>query len=255
MRVDLNADVGESFGRWTLGDDAALLGSITSANIACGFHAGDPGVMRATIRAARDAGVAIGAHPGFPDLAGFGRRNLAATPEEVEDLVLYQVAALGGMAAAEGTRLRHVKVHGALYGMASRDRSIADAVARAIQAFDATLWLFAPPGSELAHAGQSAGLPVAAEGFADRSYDDDGALAPRSEPGAVIEDSQQAVAQALTMVREGRVLSRSGRTFTIRVDTICTHGDGPAAVRLVRQLRSALAAAGIRVAAPGEAAR
>jgi 5-oxoprolinase (ATP-hydrolysing) subunit A len=166
MPIDLNADLGESFGHWTLGNDAELMKSLSSANVACGYHAGDPGVMRQTVRMARDAGVAVGAHPGLPDLAGFGRRTMAVTPQEVEDLVLYQVGALAGVASAEGVRLQHVKAHGALYNMAVRDRPLADAIARAVASIDPALILFGLPGSELARAGEAAGLRVAAEGFA-----------------------------------------------------------------------------------------
>ena len=168
--IDLNCDLGESFGRWTLGHDAALMESISSCNIACGYHAGDPEVMRRTVRLARDNGVAIGAHPGLPDLVGFGRRPMSVTPAEVEDFVLYQIGALEALARAEGVRLQHVKPHGALYNMAIRDRALADSIARAVAAFDRTLLLFGLPGTELLRAGEAAGLPVAAEGFAARSY-------------------------------------------------------------------------------------
>jgi 5-oxoprolinase (ATP-hydrolysing) subunit A len=169
-RIDLNADLGESFGPWPMGQDEALMTSITSANVACGFHAGDPGVIRRTIALATRSGVAVGAHPGFPDLVGFGRREMHASPEEVEDFVLYQVAALAGMATACGARLQHVKAHGALYNMAARSRPLADAIARAVAAFDRTLIVFGLPNSELLRAGQAAGLTVAAEAFADRAY-------------------------------------------------------------------------------------
>ena len=190
MRIDLNSDLGESFGPWPMGQDAALMDSISSANVACGFHAGDPGAMRATIALAREKGVAIGAHPGFQDLVGFGRREMKATPAEVEDLVLYQVSALAGMAAAQGVRLQHVKAHGALYNMACRDRALADAIAKAVAAFDRSLILFGLPNSELLRAGEAAGLPVAAEVFADRAYDPDGSLTSRAKPGSVIHDTQ-----------------------------------------------------------------
>src|SRR5207249_8703068 len=165
MRIDLNADVGESFGTYTLGNDAALMASITSANIAAGFHAGDPSVLRATIRLAKGHGVAIGAHPGFPDLAGFGRRELQVTPREAEDFILYQIAAVAGVAAAEGAALAHVKAHGALFNMAARDRSLADALARAVAAFNPSLRLFASPNSEMVHAAHALGLPIAIEVF------------------------------------------------------------------------------------------
>jgi UPF0271 protein len=247
IHIDLNADVGESFGRWTLGNDAALMASITSANIACGYHAGDPGVMRRTIRLARDRGVAIGAHPGFPDLAGFGRRNLTADPEEIEGFVLYQLGALAAIAAAEGVRVQHVKPHGALYNMAVRDRPVADAIARAVAAFDRSLILFALPGSELLLAGQSLGLHVAAEGFADRAYHPDGSLAPRTSPGSVIHDARHVVDRAVRMAREGVVQDVNGTDLPMRVATICIHGDTPGADELTRQLRAGLDAAGIVV--------
>ena len=178
MRVDLNADLGESFGVYTVGADAELMSSITSANVACGFHAGDPAVMRRTVRMAREAGVAVGAHPGFQDLAGFGRREMRVAAQEVEDMVLYQVGALDALARSEGLKLQHVKAHGALYNMAVRDRALADAIARAVRAFDPSLILLGLPGSELLRAGEACGLTIAAEGFADRSYEPDGSLTP-----------------------------------------------------------------------------
>ncbi len=249
MRIDLNSDLGESFGRWTLGDDAALMMSITSANVACGYHAGDPGVMRSTVSLARDAGVAVGAHPGFPDLAGFGRRNMAATPREVEDFVLYQIGALAGIAAAEGVRLRHVKPHGALYNMAIRDAALAGAIARGVAAFDRSLILFGLPGSELLDAGERAGLRVAAEGFADRAYDADGSLTPRTRPGSVIHEAHEVIARAVRMARDGVVRATNGVDIPMRVDTICTHGDTPGSHELTRQLRAGLEAAGVAVRA------
>ena len=249
--MDLNADVGESFGRWSLGDDDAVLRSITSANVACGYHAGDPGVMRATVEAARAAGVAVGAHPGFPDLVGFGRRNLAASPREVEDFVLYQVGALAAVAAAEGVRLQHVKPHGALYNMAVRDRQLAGAIAGAVAAFDRTLILFGPPGSELLRAGEDAGLRTAAEGFADRGYAADGTLIPRESPGALVRNADEVVARAVRMARDGAVTSADGADVAVRVATICVHGDTPGAPELTRRIRTALEAAGITVRAPG----
>src|SRR6187401_373403 len=191
MRIDLNSDLGESFGPWPMGHDAALMDSISSANVACGFHAGDPGAMRATIALAREKNVAIGAHPGFQDLVGFGRREMKASPSEVEDLVLYQVSALAGMAAAHGVTLQHVKAHGALYNMACRDRALADAIAKAVAAFDRSLILFGLPNSELLRAGKAAGLRVAAEVFADRAYDPDGSHTSRTKSGSVIHETQR----------------------------------------------------------------
>lgn len=240
MHIDLNSDVGESFGAYRIGADEAVIASVTSANIACGYHAGDPAVMRRTVRLARDAGVAIGAHPGFPDLVGFGRRELRATPREVEDLVLYQIGALAAIARAEGTVLAHVKAHGALYNMAARDRSLADAIARAVRSFDASLVLFGLPGSELLRAGEDAGLQVAREGFADRAYSPDGSLAPRSAPGSVIDDADEVVRRALQMVEERRVVAADGSVLTFNVDTLCVHGDTPGAAALTAHLRAGL---------------
>jgi UPF0271 protein len=251
--IDLNSDLGESFGRWTLGNDQALMPSITSCSIACGFHAGDPEVMRRTVRLAREHGVSAGAHPGLPDLAGFGRRTMAVTPDEVEALVLYQIGALDGVARAEGVRLRHVKPHGALYNMAVRDRRLATAIARAVAAFDRSLILLALPATELMNAAIAAGLPVAAEGFADRAYEADGSLTPRDRPGAVIHDPAIVVARAVRMAKEGVVADREGRDVAMRVDTICTHGDTPGSHELARRLRDGLEQAGVSVRPVGAA--
>jgi UPF0271 protein len=251
--IDLNCDLGESFGRWSLGHDAEVMRSITSANVACGFHAGDPGVMRATVQLAREHGVAIGAHPGFPDLVGFGRRNMAASPREVEDFVLYQVGALAGIAAAEGMKLQHVKAHGALYNMAIRDRALSDAIARAVASLDRSLILFGLPGSELLRAGQALGLPVAAEGFADRSYEPDGSLTPRDREGAVIHDPAAVVRRAVRMARDEVVTGTHGEDIPMYVKTICTHGDTPGSHELTRLLREGLEREGIKVRAVGGA--
>ena len=248
MRIDLNSDLGESFGPWPMGQDAALMASITSANIACGFHAGDPGAMRQTLALAKDTGVAVGAHPGFPDLVGFGRREMKATPSEVEDFVLYQVAALAGMARAQGLALQHVKAHGALYNMACKDRPLADAIARAVAAFDRTLILFGSPNSELLHAGEAAGLPVAAEVFADRAYERDGSLVSRSKPGSVIHDAAAVVERAVRMVKDKTVVASDGSVIPLQADTICLHGDTQGAADLARAIRRGLEAAGIRIA-------
>ena len=249
MRMDLNCDMGESFGAYIIGADEQVMRSITSANVACGFHAGDPAVMRRTVRLARSAGVAVGAHPGFQDLAGFGRRDMRVTPQEAEDLVLYQIGALAGIARSEGVALRHVKPHGALYNMAVRDGALAAAIARAVRAFDRTLVLFALPGSELLRAGEAAGLRVAAEGFADRSYEPDGSLAPRSRDGAVIHDRAAVVNRAVRMATEGKVSTIDGRDISVRVETICTHGDTPGAQDLTRAIRAGLMKAGVDVIA------
>jgi UPF0271 protein len=245
--IDLNCDLGESFGRWSLGHDAEVMDSITSANVACGYHAGDPNVMRDTVRLARSKGVAVGAHPGFPDLVGFGRRNMLASPREVEDFVLYQIGALHALAAAEGVALQHVKAHGALYNMAIRDRPLADAIARAVAAFDRSLVLFGLPGTELLHAGEAAGLPLAAEGFADRAYEPDGSLTPRNRPGAVIHNPDEVVQRAVRMARDGVVTATNGRDIPMRVATICTHGDTPGSHELTRLLRAGLEREGIAV--------
>jgi len=253
MQIDLNSDLGESFGPWHMGEDAALMTSITSANVACGFHAGDPSVMRRTLALAKEHGVAVGAHPGFPDLVGFGRREMQATAREVEDLVLYQVAALAGIAAAEGVRLQHVKAHGALYNQACRDRGLADAIARAVAALDSTLILMGLPGSEMLSAGERAGLRVAAEVFADRAYEPDGSLASRRKPGSVIHDTATVVARAVAMVRDGAVVATDGSTVRLTAHTICLHGDTPGSGELARQVRSGLEAAGVGVKPLGSA--
>ena len=252
MRIDLNSDLGESFGPWLMGQDAALMESITSANIACGFHAGDPGVMRQTLALAKDRAVAVGAHPGLPDLAGFGRRDMKVSAAEVEDFVLYQVSALSGMAAAQGIKLQHVKAHGALYNMACRDRALADAIARATAAFDRSLILFGLPNSELLHAGEAAGLRTAAEVFADRAYESDGSLVARTRPGSVIHDQQAVVDRAVSMVKDKKVVTIDGAVIGLQADTICLHGDTPGAADLARAVRRGLEAAGIRIARIGE---
>jgi UPF0271 protein len=246
-RIDLNADLGESFGPWPMGTDEALMASISSANVACGFHAGDPSVMRRTVALAKANGVAVGAHPGFPDLVGFGRREMSATPDEVADMVLYQVAALAGVAASQGVRLQHVKPHGALYNMAVRNRELAEAIARGTAAFDRKLILFGLPDSELLRAGAKAGLRVAAEVFADRAYEPDGSLASRSKAGSVIHDQQEVVARAIGMVRDGVVTATNGSVINLRADTLCLHGDTPGAATLARVVREGLDQAGIRV--------
>jgi UPF0271 protein len=243
--------VGESFGAYSVGNDAALMKFITSANIAAGVHAGDPGVLRKTIRLARQHGVAIGAHPGFADLAGFGRREMKVSPGEAEDLVLYQVAAVAGVAAAEGLSIQHVKPHGALFNMAARDAHLALAIARATAAVDRRLILFGPPNSELLKAGRVVGLRVAAEVFADRAYEPDGSLVSRSQPGAVISDSDALVERAVRMVQARLVTAVDGSDLSIAADTICLHGDTPGAERLAARLRAGLEAAGILVRAVG----
>jgi 5-oxoprolinase (ATP-hydrolysing) subunit A len=251
MRIDLNADVGESFGAYAIGHDDGLMRSITSANVAAGFHAGDPSVLRKTIRLARDHGVAVGAHPGFPDLVGFGRRELNVTPKEAEDLVLYQIAAVAGVAAAEGVALQHVKPHGALFNMAARNADLAAAIARAVAACDRSLILFGLPASAILDAGRAAGLRVAAEVFADRAYQRDGSLVSRLTPGAVISDANAVVARGVAMVRDHHVIATDGSVVPLEADTICLHGDRPGADTLAAHLRGALEACGISVKAIG----
>ena len=241
--------MGESFGAYTIGHDAGLMASITSANVAAGFHAGDPTVLRDTIRSAKTHGVAVGAHPGFPDLVGFGRRELDVTPREAEDLVLYQVAAVAGVAAAEGVRLQHVKPHGALFNMAVRRSDLSTAIARAVAAFDPMLVLFGLPGSEILSAGRAAGLRVAAEVFADRAYEADGSLASRRKPGSVIHDAEAVVARAVRMVRDRSVVALDGSVVRLEADTICVHGDTPGSDKLAGKIRAGLLAAGVRVVA------
>ncbi|HSL20450.1 MAG TPA: 5-oxoprolinase subunit PxpA [Vicinamibacterales bacterium] len=246
--VDLNCDMGESFGAYSLGADAEVMSTITSANIACGFHAGDPAVMRATVRLARAHGVAVGAHPGLPDLAGFGRREMQVSPDEVEGMVLYQLGALAAMARAEGVQLQHVKPHGALYNMAARNVTLSDAIARAVRAFDPSLILFGLAGSPMLAAGEAAGLRVASEVFADRAYEPDGSLTSRRREGSVIHDADAVAARAVRMVRDGSVVATTGASIALRADTICVHGDTPGAADLARRIRQALESAGVAVA-------
>lgn len=243
--------MGESFGRWELGADAEIMPHVSSANIACGGHAGDAAVMRRTLRLASEHDVACGAHPGFADLAGFGRREIPIRPTDAADLVLCQIGALDAIARSEGVKLRHVKAHGALYNMAARDRALAEAIAVAVVQFDRTLVFFGLAGSGMLDAGRAAGLTVAAEGFADRAYEADGSLTPRSIPGSVIHDVDAVVRRAVRMVREARVTARNGADVPLKVDTICVHGDTPGAASLAQALRGGLADAGVRVAPAG----
>ncbi|HXM54937.1 MAG TPA: 5-oxoprolinase subunit PxpA [Candidatus Dormibacteraeota bacterium] len=245
--IDLNADLGESFGSFVVGHDTELIPLLTSANVACGFHAGDPRVMDRTVAACRAAGVAVGAHPSFPDLVGFGRRGLRVSGREAETDVLYQVAALDGFCRRHGTRLQHVKPHGAMYNAANRDASLAAGVAAGIAAYDPELVLVCQFGTELARAGAAAGLTVACEGFVDRAYNPDGSLVSREIEGSVYHDQDRATEQALRMVTEGTVVALDGTVVDVRVDTLCAHGDNPEAVAFLGALRSALGAAGVEV--------
>lgn len=252
--IDLNCDLGESFGAWQMGADAAVMPWITSANIACGFHAGDPVTMRRTVALAAEAGVAIGAHVALPDLVGFGRREMAISANEAHALTLYQVGALAAFAHAAGARLGHVKPHGALYAMAARDAALAEAIATAVREFDAELVLVGLAGSALPRAGRAAGLGVAHEAFADRAYAADGSLVPRREAGAVIGDIGAMVAQALSIATRGEVAVRGGGVRALCADTLCVHGDRPNAADFARRLREALQEAGVEVRAMAAAA-
>jgi UPF0271 protein len=245
--IDLNCDMGESFGAWQMGQDATVMPWITSANVACGFHAGDFSTMRDTVALAQRHGVALGAHVALPDLQGFGRRELRVTPAEAHALTLYQLGALAAFAHAAGTRVVHVKPHGALYNMAARDAALANAIATAVHAFDAELILVGLAGSALPAAGSACGLRVAHEAFADRRYETDGSLTPRREADAVIHDVDAAVAQALTIATERRVATRGGGSLTLEADTLCVHGDRADAATFAQRLRQALEGAGVRV--------
>ncbi|MFB5083584.1 LamB/YcsF family protein [Symbiobacterium thermophilum] len=250
-KIDLNCDMGESFGVYRIGADEEIMPLITSANIACGFHGGDPQVMRRTVRLAREHGVAVGAHPGYRDLVGFGRRPVRCSPDEVYADVLYQIGALAAFCRAEGVALRHVKPHGALYNTAAADAAIAGAVARAVADFDRSLMLYAPPGSALEQAGLAAGLRVIREGFADRGYAADGTLLPRTHPGAVLHEPERAAAQARRMVCSGTVTADTGEDLAVPAETLCVHGDHPSVIQVLRRIRSELEAAGVSVGAPG----
>lgn len=247
-QIDLNADLGESYGRWRLPHDAELLDLITSASIACGYHAGDPATMLATTAEAAQRKVSVGAHPGYPDLPGFGRRDLAATPEEVRGYVIYQVGALAACCIAAGTRLRYVKPHGALYNRAARDAATADAIADAIASVDPTLVLLGLAGSELIAAGARAGLRTAAEAFIDRAYEADGTLTPRGQPGAVLHDPEECADRAARMVLDGLVQCRDGTILELAPDSLCAHGDGPTAVAVLKTTRARLLGSGVTIA-------
>lgn len=250
-RVDLNCDLGESFGAYKMGMDERILPFLTSANIACGFHAGDPGVMYHTVKLAMKNKVAIGAHPGFPDIVGFGRRNMEISPQEAHEMVIYQIGALYGFVKAAGGRMQHVKPHGALYNMAAKRQDLAEAIAEAVYKVDPELILFGLSGSQLVLAGEKLGLTTAHEVFADRTYQMDGSLTPRKEANALITDQKQAVSQVIRMVKEGAVLAQQGKDIIIKADTICIHGDGAHALEFACQIRASLEKANIGVQAAG----
>jgi UPF0271 protein len=249
LRVDLNCDLGEGV---PASRDEAILDWVTSANIACGYHAGDHNVMRRTVELAASKGVGLGAHPGFPDREGFGRREMRFEPAEIFNMVIYQVGALRAFAHVAGVRLRHVKPHGALYNMAAREAGPARAIVDAVRAIDPELILFAPAASELVRAARRDGVPVAEEAFADRAYRPDGTLVPRTAPGAMIPDAADAAARAVRMVKEGRLTAIDGSELAIHADTICVHGDEPGALEFVKVLRAAFERHGIEVRRIGE---
>jgi 5-oxoprolinase (ATP-hydrolysing) subunit A len=245
--MDLNADVGESFGAYSIGDDDALLAVVTSANIACGFHAGDPVVMVRTVRTALEHGVAVGAHVGYPDLQGFGRRAMAIAPEELSACVTYQLGALEGIARSLGTSVRHVKAHGALYNTAAVDVDVAGALVEGVRAFDARLPVLSLPGSAVAACCADAGMRAVSECFADRAYTASGTLVPRSEPGAVIDDPDAVVARALAMATTGTVEAIDGTSVAVPADSMCVHGDTAGAALLAEMIRDALVEAGVEL--------
>ena len=246
--VDLNSDLGESFGAYTIGDDAAMLKIISSANVACGFHGGDPLVMHDTLRLARDNGVGVGAHPGFNDLWGFGRRPiLGDSPDDIEKQLIYQIGAIQAMATSLGMKVGHYKVHGALNNMACVDADLAMATARAVKAVDRELIYLVMPGSEMEKAGEALGLNIAREIFADRGYRDDGMLVPRKTAGAMIEDADEAARRMVDFVTSGMVESVNGKRIAVKIDSICVHGDSPQAVVMADKVHAALIAAGVAI--------
>lgn len=245
--IDLNSDVGESFGNWTLGDDAAMFPYVTSANVACGFHAGDPSVIRRTCREAADAGVVIGAHVGYRDLAGFGRRFLDIQPNELADDVVYQIGALQALAAAEGDKVRYVKPHGGLYNAIIHHTAQAQAVVDAVKAVDPGLPIMGLPGSEVLRLAGEAGLRAVTEAFADRAYNPDGTLVSRSEPEAVLTNPAEVAEHVLRMATEGSVRTIDGSNLKIRAESICVHGDSPGAVAMAAAVKSALGDAGVSI--------
>jgi len=246
--VDLNCDMGESYGAWKMGADAEVMPFISSANIACGFHGGDPATIRTTVALAVRHGVSIGAHPSLPDLQGFGRRAMKITPQDMYDLVVYQAGAVEGFARAAGSRLHHIKCHGALYNMAANDEALSEAMVKAAKGLGVMLYVLS---NSLNHQiARRAGIPVFGEVFADRGYADDGTLWPRSKPGAMIEDADKAVKQALAMVEDGYVTSVNGKRVAVAADTVCIHGDQPGAAVFASRIREEFSRKGIRIAAP-----
>ena len=248
-KVDLNSDLGESFGAYTIGLDDQVLPLVTSANIACGFHASDPHVMAKTVGIAAANGVRIGAHPGFPDLVGFGRRRMTTKPGEVRDDILYQIGALDAFARVAGQKVRYVKPHGALYNMAEADLTLATEIVQAIHSYDPTMPIMSAYGSQMSVAAKAVGLPSMDEFFADRAYEEDGHLVSRSKPGAVLDDVEAAAARVVRAVKEGVVTAITGKDIPMHVDSVCVHGDSPQALAFVRRIREVLAASGIEITA------
>lgn len=246
-RIDLNSDLGESFGRYTLGLDDQVIPLVSSVNVACGMHAGDPVVMRRTVKLAAAAGVAIGAHPGYPDLQGFGRRDMALSPDEAYSYVLYQVGALAAFCRSVGARMHHVKPHGQLYNRAAVDGALAQAIAEAVRDADPELVLVGLANGELIRAGEAAGIRTAQEFFADRNYTDEGLLMSRKLPDAVISDEEFAVARVVRAVTQGTIEAASGKTIDVQADTVCIHGDNAHALEFAGKIRAALEAAGVEV--------
>lgn len=247
MRIDMNSDLGESFGPWVMGDDKAVLSSVSSANVACGFHAGDAEIMQKTVTLCKAAGVAIGAHVSYPDLQGFGRRNMACTPAEVYAYCLYQIGALQAFCAAQGVALQHVKPHGAMYNQAAKDKALAEAIAAATKDAGGKLILMGLANSEFGTAAKAAGVTFAAEAFADRAYMKDGSLMPRSQAGSVIHDADEAARRVVQMVTKGTVTAADGTEIAFRPDSICLHGDTKEAVDMAAAVRKALEAAGVAI--------
>lgn len=245
--IDLNSDLGESFGNYRLGMDEDVLQYISSANIACGWHSGDPMVMDQTVKLTKENRVGLGAHPGFPDLIGFGRRNLTVSPLEAKNYVVYQVGALAAFAAAHGVKLQHVKAHGALYNMAAKDYKLALAICEGIAAIDPGLIVLGLANSEWIRAAQDMGLTVCSEVFADRAYQDDGSLVPRSQPGAVFHDRELVISRAVRMIQEHKVTTITGKEISIVPDSLCVHGDSPMALEFVKNIRIAFEQNGITV--------
>ena len=246
-KVDLNSDLGESFGRYTLGMDADILQLVSSANVACGYHASDPLVMNKTIAMAKETGVRVGAHPGFPDLMGFGRRNMDVSPAEAKAYTLYQLGALDAFCKAHGVKMQHVKPHGAMYNMAGKDYALSKAICEAIYEYDKDLIVMALSGGELVHAAEDMGLKVAREVFADRAYEEDGSLVNRRKEGAMITDENEAIARVVRMIKEQKVTAITGKDIPIKADSVCVHGDGVKALAFVNKISETLTAEGVEI--------